>query len=317
MGYLTWSQAFSTSELLSLSLDIWELQLRPHPRRQFSRLQPDSRKSSLSDKQRRLSQRPSAFRQPPSSSAGRKRQPHQLHCRLPAPKPAPSEKRPAPSPELADDVRPTQQQRRVSPVTNTSATTDGGRQVRATLRRSRRSKGCRWKAMQTTQQVLVSEGLNIPRGQTRRWQRPDETLNIDLPAYFYRDPSVRAWTLFKGPTSKYHNETLWNYLDNYADIYEPIPGDERMWHIDSHQSRSRGQIRQGAATLQRPERGRRNEHLFATVMASGNLLLPNWLPGHHVLKPIFGLTSHSKLKKNRLLNTLFIRQTLTFGCVCA
>ena len=50
------------------------------------------------------------------------------------------------------------------------------RQVRATLRRPRRSKGCRRKAVQTTQQVLVSEGLrnrlNRPRG--RNHNRPDQ-----------------------------------------------------------------------------------------------------------------------------------------------
>ena len=43
----------------------------------------------------------------------------------PAPEPSPADKRSAPSPDLADDVRPTQQQRRLSPVTTTSATTDG------------------------------------------------------------------------------------------------------------------------------------------------------------------------------------------------
>ena len=42
----------------------------------------------------------------------------------PVPKLAPAENRSALSPDLADDVRPTQQQRRISPVTTSTATTD-------------------------------------------------------------------------------------------------------------------------------------------------------------------------------------------------
>ena len=67
-------------------------------------------------------------------------------------------------------------------------------------------------------------------------------------------------------------------------------------HRQSHQSRSRGQIRQGATTLQRRERDPKRKRRLATAMASGDLLLPNWLPCHNVLGPIFGLISHSKFK---------------------
>ena len=53
-------------------------------------------------------------------------------------------------------------------------------------------------------------------------------------------------------------------------------------------SGQRRQARQGAATRGNVERGPKREHLLTSTKASGDLLLPNWLSGHHVLEPPFG-----------------------------
>ena len=82
------------------------------------------------------------------------------------------------------------------------------------------------------------------------------------------------------------------------------------------QSRAEWTMRNHSTTTSSTSLGPMREHHLASAIASGELLLPNWLSGHHVLEPIFGLILHSKFK-NRLLSTLFIGQTLTNGCVCA
>ena len=52
---------------------------------------------------------------------------------------------------------------------------------------------------------------------------------------------------------------------------------------------SRQRARRGAASRCNVERGPKREHLFTSAKASGDLLSPNWLSGHHVLEPLFGL----------------------------
>ena len=65
--------------------------------------------------------------------------------------------------------------------------------------------------------------------QSHRRQRPHEILNVDLPVHFLRATNC-AWTLFKGPTSKYHHETWWNYLDSYSGI-KPRPEKDSEFYI--------------------------------------------------------------------------------------
>ena len=141
MGCLKWPHAFSTSELLSLSLGIWALQTQE-------------------DKQSRLSQRPSAFRQRPSSSAGTKRQPHSSSADCD------SDKTRAQASPCWKPICALARPRRRRPTDAATTPNISGdyqyrhyrrRQVRANLRRPCRSKGWRRKAVQTTQQVLVSE----------------------------------------------------------------------------------------------------------------------------------------------------------------
>ena len=57
------------------------------------------------------------------------------------------------------------------------------------------------------------DGEQIVIIQALRRERPDETLKGDLPAYFLWATNC-AWTLFKGPVSKYYHEIWWNYLDS-------------------------------------------------------------------------------------------------------
>ena len=165
---------------------------------------------------------------------------------LPEPKPAPAEKRPAPSPD-ADETRPTQQPRRVSPtvtaindqpLVSTAATTNDEKYEPPSYdsfdTRPREvgkpyPLAKKYKFGKTFWIERPDDGEQIVIVQAYRKQRPDETLNVDLPAYFLRATNC-AWTLFKGPTSKYHHEIWWNYLDSYSGT-KPRPEDDRLFYI--------------------------------------------------------------------------------------
>ena len=53
----------------------------------------------------------------------------------------------------------------------------------------------------------------IVKGQ--RLQRPDETINIDLPAFFMYQLNARhkKWIMVKGPTSKYYAEHIYEHIE--------------------------------------------------------------------------------------------------------
>ena len=62
--------------------------------------------------------------------------------------------------------------------------------------------------------------------QARRLDRPGETLNIDLSAYFVKPGLRHPWILLKGPTNKYHVENWWNYIDNVCAVAPQMPTDK-------------------------------------------------------------------------------------------
>ena len=49
----------------------------------------------------------------------------------------------------------------------------------------------------------------------QRLQRPDETINIDLPAFFmYKlNASDKKWVMVKGPTSKFYVENIYEHIE--------------------------------------------------------------------------------------------------------
>ena len=61
--------------------------------------------------------------------------------------------------------------------------------------------------------------------QSRRLDRSGETLNIDLSAYFVKPGLRHPCILLKGPTSKYHVENWWNYIDNGSAVTPQTPTD--------------------------------------------------------------------------------------------
>ena len=57
----------------------------------------------------------------------------------------------------------------------------------------------------------------------RRKPRPNETMNVDLPAFFVNFNGTAEWYLLKGPTSKSYSEPWWEYLDNYCSVHPQTP----------------------------------------------------------------------------------------------
>ena len=49
----------------------------------------------------------------------------------------------------------------------------------------------------------------------QRLQRPDEMINIDLPAFFmYKlNASDKKWVMVKGPTSKFYVENIYEHIE--------------------------------------------------------------------------------------------------------
>ena len=138
----------------------------------------------------------------------------------------------------------------------------------------------------------------------QRKKRDGATLNVDLPAYVLRvknpgqDRHTEKWYLFKGPTSKYHHKEWWNLLDSYMGLQ----------HVNAklllHELGSATRQHQQATTTTRNDvaRGPVREHLPTSAWASGDLLSPNWLFGHHVLEPFFGPICILNSKKSTLLH---------------
>ena len=73
------------------------------------------------------------------------------------------------------------------------------------------------------------DGEQLVIVQALRKQRPHEALNVNLPDFFLRAMNCE-WTLFKRPTSKYHHETWWNYLDSYSGT-KPQNNERRQFYI--------------------------------------------------------------------------------------
>ena len=119
-----------------------------------------------------------------------------------------------------------------------------------------------------------------------RKERPD-----DLPTYFLRayGEQEREWTIFKAPSSKYHHSKWWNFLDSYDGVKSDLFSEDRF-ELFTRRIKAVGDDGRldSAATKGNVERDPKREHLPTSTKASGDLLLPNWLSGHHVLEPPFG-----------------------------
>ena len=50
-----------------------------------------------------------------------------------------------------------------------------------------------------------------------RLHRDDEDFNVDLPAFFVYHRDNQHWSLIKRPTSKYHNESWYSYIERFAE----------------------------------------------------------------------------------------------------
>ena len=59
--------------------------------------------------------------------------------------------------------------------------------------------------------MIKLKGIDVMIVKGQRLQRPDETINIDLPAFFmYQLKSIqKKWILIKGPTSKSYVENIY------------------------------------------------------------------------------------------------------------
>ena len=213
----------------------------------------------------------------------------------PAPKPAL-----APSPDLANDVRPMQQQRRASPT----VTTINDQPLKTTTDVTN-DDTCAPPAYDDFDTRPREVGKTFPRlrqdlldRETRRRgtdsHRPSPPMIAPT-----RDSQRRSTSIL--PTSY---DLRMDTLQGVGPSIITRPGGTTSTATPAHQQghcrRGRGQTRQGATILQQVERGLKRNHLLATstatatVMASDDLLKPNWLSGHHVLENIFGLILNSK-----------------------
>ena len=54
-----------------------------------------------------------------------------------------------------------------------------------------------------------------------RQQRPDKTINLDLPVFFVYNLEDNEWVLVKGPTSKYYDKEVYAHVERQAEEADP------------------------------------------------------------------------------------------------
>ena len=70
--------------------------------------------------------------------------------------------------------------------------------------------------------MIKLKGIDVLIVKGQRLQRPDETINTDLPAFFmYHFNSIqKKWILIKGPTSKSYVENIYERIEKELETGE-------------------------------------------------------------------------------------------------